>query len=111
MSFLENPVLWGAAGLVAGSVAGYWLWRWHERNFLATLALKEQQAQEDARRQGDTLAREARLQANEAALKIHQDTEASFARHHQELSCAEKRLFERGSLINRQLENIVEDER
>src|SRR5882762_8396166 len=111
MSLLENPLVLGAACFMAGSATGYWLWRWKERNLQGAFALKEQATLENARRQADAISREARLQANEEALRIRQETETSFARHRQELSEAEKRLVERESLINRQLENIVEEEK
>ncbi len=111
MSLLENPVVWGAACFAAGSAAGYWAWRWKERNTLAALTLKGQTALGLARRQAEDLARETRLRADEDALKLRQETEAAFARCRQELSDAEKRLVERELLINRQLENIVEQER
>ena len=81
MSLLANPVVWGTVGFAAGSAVGYWLWCWKERNLRAVLALKEHTALEDARRQADALCREARLQVNEEALKIRQETELSFARH------------------------------
>src|SRR5437773_2248151 len=100
MSFLENPVVLAATGLVAGSAVGYWLWRWKGRTLRAALALKQQAALEDARRQAEALSRETRLQANEEALKIRQETESSFTRRRQELSDAEKRLVERECLIN-----------
>ena len=111
MSLLEYPVVYGAACFVAGSAAGYWLWRWKERNIRATLVLKEQAALEDARRQAEAITRETRLQANEEALKIRQAAESAYAAHKQELGDAEKRLVERESLINRQLQSVVEEEK
>jgi len=111
MSLLEYPVVYGAACFVAGSAAGYWLWRWKERNIRATLVLKEQAALEDARRQAEAITRETRLQANEEALKIRQTAESAYAAHKQELGDAEKRLVERESLINRQLQSVVEEEK
>lgn len=111
MSLLENPVIWGPVCFVAGSATGYWLWRWKERNLRAALELREKTAFEDARRQAETITREARLQANEEALKIRQDTENSFSTRKQELGDAERRLVERESLINKQLQSLVEEER
>ncbi len=111
MSLLEYPVAWGAACFAAGSAAGYWLWRWKERNLRAALQLREQSALEDARRQAEAIAREARLKANEEALQIRQDTENSFTSRKQELGDAERRLVERETLINKQLQSLVEEER
>jgi len=111
MSSLENPVVWGPAFFVAGAAMGYWLWRWKERNLRAAFTLKEQALLEDARRQAEVIAREARVQANEEALKIRRTAEDSYSTHKQELAETEKRLVERESLINRQLQSIVEEER
>lgn len=110
MSLLEYPVVLGAACFVAGSAAGYWLWRWKERNIRAALHLSGQSVLDDARRQADAIAREARLQANEEALKIRQETENSFHSRKLELGETERRLVERESLINRQLQSLVEEE-
>src|SRR5437867_10910683 len=98
MSLLDHAVVWGAACLAAGSLAGYWLRRWKERTLRTALALKEQAALGAARSQADALSREARLHANEEALKIRQETEASFAQRRQNLNETEKRLVERESL-------------
>ena len=111
MSLLENPVVLGPACFLAGSAIGYWLWRWKERNLRAAFTIKEQSALEDARRQAEVIAREARVQANEEAIKIRQAAENAFATHKQDLTDTGKRLVERESLINRQLQSIVEEER
>jgi ribonuclease Y len=111
MSLLENPVVWGVASFAIGSAVGYWLWRWKERNLRAAFALKEQAALDDARRQAEALIREARIQANEEAIVIRQAADSGYAAHKQQLSDTEKRLVERESLINRQLQSIVEEER
>jgi ribonuclease Y len=111
MSLLENPVVLGSACFVAGLAIGYWLWRWKERNLRAAFTLKEQSALEDARRQAEVITREARVQANEEGLKIRQAAENAYSTHQRQLTETEKRLNERESLINRQLQSIVEEER
>src|SRR5882672_379431 len=108
---LDNPYISGAVWVVAGSLVGYWLVRWKERNVRAALALKEQAILEGARRQADNIAREARIQANEDALKVRDQTEQSFGARRQAAAEAEKRLVERESLINRQLESMVQEEK
>jgi len=110
MSLLENPFVIGISCFVLGSVAGYWLLRWKERNLRAALAVKEQSILEDARRQAESLLREARLKANEDMLKLRQDLERSLAGQHDEITEAEKRLVERETLINLQLKNLVDEE-
>ena len=111
MSLLENPVVLGSACFLGGSAIGYWLWRWKERNLRAVFTLKEQSALDDARRQAEVIGREARVQANEEAIKIRQAAEHAYSAHKQELTETEKRLVERESLINHQLQSIVEEER
>ena len=93
MSLLENPVVLGAACFVAGSGVGYWLWRWKERNLRAAFDLKEQSTLEDARRQAESITREAHLKANEEALKIRKEADSSNTLRKQELREAERRLY------------------
>jgi len=111
MSWLDNPYWVGAGALVAGSLIGYWLLRWKERNVRVALAIKEQSILDNAARQADTIQREARLKANEEALKLREETERSFATRREELNHAEKRLVEREALINHQLGSVVEEEK
>lgn len=111
MSLLDNPYVSGAIWTTAGAVLGYWLLRWKERTLRAALRIKEQAILENARHQAETIAREARLQANEEALKVREEAEQSFAARRQAATEAEKRLVERESLINRQLENMVQEEK
>jgi ribonuclease Y len=111
MSLLENPYLLGAVAFAGGAIAGYWLLRWKDRNVRAAVVIQEKSILEDARRQADTAAREARLQANEDALKLREDTERSFAARRDATQEAEKRLVERETLINHQLESMVEEEK
>jgi ribonuclease Y len=111
MSWLENPTLLGALGIAVGSVAGYWLWRWKERNVQAALLLRERSVLEESQRRAEAILREARLQGEEQALRIKQETEQSFASRRHELQEEEHQLVERESLINRQLLSVVEEEK
>ena len=108
---LDNPYLGAAAWLTAGALLGYWLVRWKERNVRAAWTIKEQATLENAQRQAETILREARLQANEEALKLREATEQSFATRRLAATDAEKRLSEREALINHQLESIVTEEK
>ncbi len=110
MSFLENPLWVGSASLVLGMTSGYWLLRWKERSIRRALAIREQSILEDARRNAEAILREARLQANEEALKLRQATEQSFARRQEEAHDLERRLAERESLVNGQLRHMVAEE-
>ena len=111
MSWLQNSWVIGPACLLAGGVIGYWLWRWKERNVRAALAIKEQSILESAQRQAENIAREVRIQANEEAIRIRQDTEKSMASRLGQISETEKRLVERESLITRQFEHLVQEEK
>ena len=111
MSLLDNPYVLGTGCFTAGSLLGYWLLRWKERNLRAALKIQEDSILDTARRQAETITREARLQANEDALKQREATEQSFAERRHGLIEAEKRLVEREALINHQLESMVQEEK
>src|SRR5262245_26252230 len=111
MSWLQNSWVVGLTCLVAGAVFGYWLWRWKERNIRAALAIKEQSILDSAQRQAENIAREVRIQANEEAIRIRQDTEKSLGSRLEQISETEKRLGERESLITRQFEHLVQEEK
>src|SRR5881396_3399001 len=111
MSVLQSSFIIGGSCFAAGALIGYWLWRWKNRTLRAAFAIKEESILEAARRQAETIAREARLQANEEALKLRDQTEQALSERRARIVEAEKRMVERESLINRQLENMVEEEK
>ena len=101
----------GAGVLVGGVILGYQVFRWKERARKTALLEREQNVLEAARKEAESIAREARLAANEEALRIRQETENSFAARREELCVAEKRLNQRESLINAQLESLGHQEK
>ena len=101
----------GAACFVAGSAAGVWVWRWKERNHRVVRDQREQSVLDEAHRMADGITREARLKANEEALRIREEAESSYNRRKQEMGDAERRLTERETLINGQLQSLVEEEK
>src|SRR5262245_6550925 len=111
MSLLESPFFVGTACFITGSLLGYWLWRWKDRNVRAALAIKEQSLLQSAQRQAETIAREARVQANEEAIKLRGQMDEAFTERRARIIEAEKRMVERESLINRQLEHLVGEEK
>lgn len=111
MSLTANIVAEGTVWLVAGTALGYWLWRWKERALQKTHELQRQALLDAAQREADATTREARLAANEETLKLREQTEQSFAGRLKDISEAERRLNERESLINRQLEGLVLEEK
>jgi ribonuclease Y len=110
MSLLDHSAVIGPACFVAGALAGYWLLRWKERNLRAAQRLHEQALRETARREAETITREARLRADEEALRLRTDTERSFDARRQELLETEKRLIERQALITHELDSMVKEE-
>ncbi len=104
--YLSGLVLFGA-----GAAAFYFYQRNREKT--QQQALKDQQdlALANAKREAENLIREAKLAANEEALKIREQTEKSFTQRRQELSELENRQAERERLLNRQLEAIVSQEK
>src|SRR5882672_2170290 len=111
MSLLQSSYFIGTSCLASGALIGYWLWRWKNRSIRAALAIKEQGILETAKRQAETIAREARVGANEDAIKLREKTEEAFAESRARIVEAEKRMVERETLINRQLENMVNEEK
>jgi ribonuclease Y len=66
---------------------------------------------EKARQEAETLLREARLVANEASVKLQQQTAEGLAIREAERLELERRLSEREVLVNSQLERIIESEK
>ncbi|MBL9168633.1 MAG: ribonuclease Y [Verrucomicrobiales bacterium] len=95
----------------AGVAMGYWLVRWKERNLFEVRRLEAQAQKDNAARQAENLMREAQIRASEEGLKHRQELERSFDARQAQLVAVETRLAERESLINRQLENLVQEER
>jgi ribonucrease Y len=96
--------------LLAGIAIGYGLVLWKQQRQKSRLAQQEQAVLENARREGEALLRESRLIANEEVVKLREQTEQSFAKRRQEIEETEKRLAERETLINRQLEGLVRED-
>src|SRR6266536_2244556 len=107
----SSQAFWvGAFAFLAGALLGAVSFRWKQRKLRASRAAEEKTLQEKARREAEATLREARLAANEEALKLREQTEKSFTTRRRELSDLEQRLAERESLINRQLEGLVQRE-
>lgn len=104
MSMLENPLFLAGSSLIVGTIVGYWLVRWKERNVRAALAIKEQSILDAAAREAETLARETRVKCNEEIARVKQETELSFSKR-------QSQFTERETLINRQLESMVAEEK
>ena len=111
MILLANSYLAGGVGFVIGALLVFIFLRWKEQTLRKARALETQSAAEAAKREADGVLREAKLRANEDALKLRQETEQSFAGRLKQVTETEARLTEREQLINRQLENLVAQEK
>ena len=110
MSPLLN-IFQGALFLVAGAVLCYLLLWWKDHNLKKVKTLEAEAFLNQARNEAEMLSRNARLAANEEALKLREQVEKSFTDRRAERAELERRLGERESLINSQLQRIVETEK
>ena len=108
---MDAPLFMAGSSLVVGTIIGYWLVRWKERNVRAALAIKEQSILDAAAREAETLARESRVKCNEEIAKVKEETERSFSARQCQVIEGERRLAERETLVNRQLESMVAEEK
>ena len=110
MTLLANMVLEGAGFFLAGVLLCYLFLWWQERNSRISQTRKAQSLLQQAKADAEGIIRDARLAANEEAAKIRQETEQSFTARRQERADSERRLAERETLINAQLEKVVQVE-
>jgi ribonuclease Y len=104
--FLEDALLFGG-----GALAAWAFLAWKDRSARSALVLREKNVLENARREAEAIVREARLSANEESLKLREQTEKTLAERSSEFAATEKRLSERETLVNRQMENLAQEEK
>src|SRR5262249_14948200 len=109
--FLESAAFIGVAIFLLGFLFCYLVLYWRDRDARASLIAKEKSILENARQHAENLAREGRIAANEESLKLRNEAERQFVERRKELASAEKRIIERESLLNQQLENLVQQEK
>jgi ribonucrease Y len=97
----------GIVLLAAGAVVGYLLAGWNKRKARVEQLLQTQSLLADARREGETIKREARLAANEELVKLREQTEAAFATRREAIAEQEKRLGDREAIVNSQLDVML----
>jgi ribonuclease Y len=110
-NFDMNPIIAGAVIFLVGIAAGFWVRRWRERSLAAGLQEQAETILEKSRREAESILRDARLAANEEALKTRKETEQTMAERLKEHTVIEQRLTTREELVNRQLENLVREEK
>ncbi|MGO8699442.1 MAG: ribonuclease Y [Limisphaerales bacterium] len=99
------------AVLVVGFVIGFLIFAGRERSRRARQQEQSNALLEQARKEAESIVRDAMLAANERALKLRTETELMVAARHKELDVTEHRLITREELLNGQLENIVHQEK
>ena len=111
MTSSVNLVVEAVAVFVAGGGVGYWLCRWKEKNLHDAQALKEKSMIANARREAESIVREAHLSASEESLKVREENQKLFDTRRSDLKTLEKRLNDREALLNHQLESLVREEK
>src|SRR3954469_8567796 len=106
MSFWLN-ILQGAVLLAAGALLFFLLSKWKERGLNKARVVEADATLTKARSEAELIIRDARLAANEESRKLREEIEASFASRRQERNELERRLAERETLINSQLQRVV----
>lgn len=100
---------WARAGglAVLGGAISYLYWRWRDCLRRNAVEDRQQDVLAAARREAESILREARLTASEEALRARAQTEAAFAGQRRELDELEQRLTQRERLLNQQLEALL----
>lgn len=111
MILSTESIVAGAGIFVFGTASAFYMLRWRDRGVRAQLKSRQDAMMDEARRQAEAIVREARLEANEQSLKQRTETEAFIAQRQKELIAIEQRLNERETLLNRQLDNLVQQEK
>ncbi len=107
MSSLVNTL--EHAGLVLSGAALYAVFLyWRKRRQAAKQEVQAASVLEQARREAETILRDARLAASQEAIKVHEQSEQAQASRRAERLELERRLAEREGLINSQLQRIID---
>ncbi len=111
MGFSAHNEILAIVLLLAGAILGYVIFQWRHRAETKKLTEKKQTILDQARNEADSIVREARLVANEEAVKLRQQAESSFAQRRQMIEESERRVAERERLVNERLENLVQEDK
>src|SRR2546423_6630326 len=104
-------IIENACYLLGGVAFAYLLMWFKDRSLKKAKLLEAETLIAKAHSETDIIRRDARLAANEEAIRLREEIERSFAARRAERSDLERRLGERESLINSQLQRIVEAEK
>ncbi|HMJ91954.1 MAG TPA: ribonuclease Y [Candidatus Acidoferrum sp.] len=101
----------GGIALLAGALVAFLALRWKEQTIAGGRLEQSSKTLANAHVESDAIVREAKLRANEEALKVREESEKPIAARLKQLTEAEACLAEREGLVNRQLENLVAQEK
>jgi ribonuclease Y len=107
---MNSNIYAGVIIFIAGALLAWLLEFWRKKSVRQGLENEKAQILETARRQAEAITRDARLSANEEALKVRAETEQLVAVRHKEIAANEQRLTTREDLVNGQLERLVKEE-
>jgi ribonucrease Y len=109
---MKSPLDLGAALLfVFCLVLGYVLRMWRDHSLRGGLERQREDILEKARLAAEALTRDARLAANEEALKTRTEIAHSADVRQKDIAVIAQRLSAREELVNAQLEHLVNDEK
>ncbi len=107
---MNSNIYAGVVVFMIGTLFGVLLQLWREKSLRAGLENQKGQILETARHQAESITRDARLSANEEALKIRAESEQLIATRNKEIAGNEQRLVKREELVNGQLERLVKED-
>jgi len=105
------PEITAGIFIIIGLAVGYLLLQWRERSLRTSIEHQKKDILEKARLEAEALTRDARLKANEEALKLRAEIEQTAVARQKEIFVTEQRLTTREELVNGQLENLVKEEK
>ena len=110
---LLASVEWAVGGmcLAGGLFAGFLLWRSLDLRAGRAFAAHERELRERARREADTVVREARLAAEEQNLHRRRELEEEWHRRRAEIESAEARVSQGEALLRLQTQQVAERDR
>lgn len=106
-----NIAVESAGFFLAGAAVCFLILWWKDQNAKKLQSLQAQSTLENSRREAEAIIRDANFAASEEARKIREQTEQSFAAARLERAELERRLSQRESLVNTQLEKLVQVEK
>ena len=110
---LLASVEWTVAGLclAGGLFGGFLLWRGFDRRARRAFAAHERELMERARREAESVVREARVAAEEQNLQRRRELEEEWRRRRAEVESAEARVAQGEAMLRVETQQVAERER